>query len=107
MQFTAIFASVVFAAVGLIQAADNRLLFTIPAGDSVDTFTADFTDACTAWAPAVDAGFTFVEALVEPGDFSAKNADTEARLICSFTDGTTFPTFTTDVATSMGATRPK
>jgi hypothetical protein len=41
MQFTAIFASVVFAAVGLIQAADNRLLFTIPAGDSVDIFTAE------------------------------------------------------------------
>ncbi|KAJ7885178.1 hypothetical protein B0H14DRAFT_1367669 [Mycena olivaceomarginata] len=102
MQFTAIFASVVLAAVGLVQAVDDRLLFTIPAGDSIDTFTADFTDACTNWAPAVDAGLTFVEALVEPGDFSGKHADT--RLVCSFTDGTTFPTFTTDVATSLGAT---
>jgi hypothetical protein len=34
-----------------------------------------FTDACTNWAPAVDAGLTFVEALVEPGDFQGKHAD--------------------------------
>ncbi|KAF7348530.1 Glycoside hydrolase family 81 protein [Mycena venus] len=103
MRFT-IFASALFAAVGLVHAADDRLLFTIPAGDSMDKFTADFTDACTNWQPALDQGLTFVEALVEPGDFSGKNADTEAKIVCSFTDGTTIETFTNDVAASLGAT---
>ncbi|KAF7351960.1 Glycoside hydrolase family 81 protein [Mycena venus] len=103
MRF-AVFASALFAAVGLVQAVDHRLLYIIPAGDTIDKFTADFTNACTNWQPALEQGLTFVEALVEPGDFSGKNADTEAKIICGFTDGTNFPVFTTDVAASLGAT---
>ncbi|KAJ7033154.1 hypothetical protein C8F04DRAFT_1105302 [Mycena alexandri] len=103
MQFT-IFASFLFAAVGLVAAADDRLLFTIPYGDSIDTFTSDFQTACSTWQPAIDAGLTLVNDLVEAGDFSGKNADTEARLVCAWSDGTTITTFTTDVATSLGAT---
>ncbi|KAJ7698647.1 hypothetical protein B0H17DRAFT_1196747 [Mycena rosella] len=91
------------AGLGLVRARDDRLLYTIPAGDSIDTFTSDFDDACATWAPAVNAGLTFVESLVEPGDFSGKNPDTEARIVCSFTNGT-ITTFTTDVAASLGAT---
>ncbi|KAF7351935.1 Glycoside hydrolase family 81 protein [Mycena venus] len=81
MRSTAL-ASALFAAVGLVHAVDNRLLYIIPAGDTIDTFTADFTDACTNWQPALNQGLTFVEALVEPGDFSGKNSDTEARIVC-------------------------
>ncbi|KAJ7484435.1 hypothetical protein FB451DRAFT_84850 [Mycena latifolia] len=92
------------AGLGLVHAVDDRLLYTIPAGDTIDTFTSDFDDACTTWAPAVYAGLTFVDFLVEPGDFSGKNADTEARIVCAWTDGTTITTFTTDVAASLGAT---
>ncbi|KAJ7894244.1 hypothetical protein B0H14DRAFT_3125649 [Mycena olivaceomarginata] len=103
MQF-ALSAAFLLAAVGLVHAVDDRLLYTIPAGDTMQTFTSDFTDACSTWPPAVNAGMTFVEALVEPGDFSGKNADTEAKIICGWTDGTTFPTFTEDVAASLGAT---
>ncbi|KAJ6557571.1 hypothetical protein B0H19DRAFT_1148121 [Mycena capillaripes] len=93
-----------FAALGLVRAIDNRLLYAIPAGDSIDTFTSDFDAACASWAPAAAAGLTFAEALVEPGDFSGKNADTEAKIFCTWTDGTTSTTFTKDVAASLGAT---
>ncbi|KAJ7512868.1 hypothetical protein B0H11DRAFT_1898133 [Mycena galericulata] len=92
------------AGLGLVRAADDRLLYTIPAGDTIDTFTSDFDTTCSTWPPAIAAGLTFVESLVEPGDFSGKNADTEARIVCAWTDGTTITTFTTDVAASLGAT---
>ncbi|KAJ7098308.1 hypothetical protein C8R44DRAFT_811311 [Mycena epipterygia] len=92
------------AGLGLVHAADDRLLYTIPAADSIDTFTSDFTAACSSWQPAVAAGLTFVDSLVEPGDFQGKHADTEARIVCAWTNGTTITTFTTDVAASLGAT---
>ncbi|KAJ7723374.1 hypothetical protein B0H16DRAFT_1895815 [Mycena metata] len=105
MRFTLFTTSLLFAAVGLVSAADDRLLFTIPSGESIDAFTADFQTACSTWGPAVAAGLTFVSDLVEPGDFSGKNADTEARLVCAWEDSTgKITTFTTDVATSLGAT---
>ncbi|KAJ7154741.1 hypothetical protein C8R46DRAFT_442991 [Mycena filopes] len=99
MRFTIFASSLLFAAVGLVSAADDRLLFTIPAGDSIDTFTTDFESACSTWQPAIDDGLTFLDYLVEAGDFQGKNADTEARLVCAWTNGSAITTFTTDVAT--------
>ncbi|KAF8205908.1 hypothetical protein K438DRAFT_1931747 [Mycena galopus ATCC 62051] len=104
MRFTTAFASVLFAAVGLVQAVDDRLLYEIPAGDTIATFNADWTSTCSTWPPAVAQGLTFSEAFFQPGDFQGKNAATEALIFCAWTDGTTFPTFTTDVAASLGAT---
>ncbi|KAJ7032152.1 hypothetical protein C8F04DRAFT_1396759 [Mycena alexandri] len=93
------------AAFGLVRAFDDRLLFTIPAQETIDTFTADFEAACPTWPPAIAAGLTFLDTLVEPGDFSGKNANTEAKLVCAWSDSTRVPvTFTTDVAISLGAT---
>ncbi|KAJ7634963.1 hypothetical protein FB45DRAFT_1002412 [Roridomyces roridus] len=103
MQFTTLL-SIALASFGLVRAADNRLLFTIPAGTTVDAFTSSFEAACDSWAPAVAAGLTLQTDLVEAGDFSGQNADTEVRLVCSWTDGTTATLFTTDVAESLGAT---
>ncbi|KAJ7931208.1 hypothetical protein B0H13DRAFT_1959440 [Mycena leptocephala] len=102
MRFT-ILAPFLLASLGLVRARDDRLLYTIPAGDSMDTFTADFETACSTWPPAIAAGLTFLDFLVEPGDFSGKNADTEARIVCAWTNGT-ITTFTEDVAASLGAT---
>jgi hypothetical protein len=34
-----------------------------------------FDEACSTWAPAITAGLTWVQSLVEPGDFSGKNPD--------------------------------
>ncbi|KAJ7676738.1 hypothetical protein DFH06DRAFT_1317346 [Mycena polygramma] len=62
-----------------------------------------FRECLLHLGPAVAAGLTFVDYLVEAGDFQGKNADTEARLVCAWTNGT-IQTFTTDVATSLGAT---
>ncbi|KAJ6532714.1 hypothetical protein DFH09DRAFT_1182032 [Mycena vulgaris] len=92
------------ASIGLVHAVDDRLLFAIPSGETMDDFTTAFQTACQTWAPAAEAGLTFEEALVEPGDFRGANPTTEAKLVCSWTNGTTFPTFTTDVAESLGAT---
>ncbi|KAJ7894817.1 hypothetical protein B0H13DRAFT_2035741 [Mycena leptocephala] len=68
------------------------------------TFINEFDEACSTWAPAIAAGLTWVQSLVEPGDFSGKNPDTEAKIVCAWTDGTTITTFTQDVAASLGAT---
>ncbi|KAJ7150993.1 hypothetical protein C8R43DRAFT_1005855 [Mycena crocata] len=103
MRFAAI-APFLFAAIGLVRARDDRLLYTIPVGDTIATFTSDFQAACNTWPAAVNAGLNFVSDLVQPGDFQGKNADTEAKIVCSWADGTTITTFTTDVAASLGAT---
>ncbi|KAF8172953.1 hypothetical protein K438DRAFT_1772384 [Mycena galopus ATCC 62051] len=103
MRFVA-FASVLFAAVGIVHAVDDRLLYEIPAGDTMATFTADWTSTCSTWPPAVAQGLTFSEAFLEPGDYSGQHADTEALIFCAWTNGATFPTFTTEVAASLGAT---
>ncbi|KAJ7061503.1 hypothetical protein C8F01DRAFT_1137606 [Mycena amicta] len=104
MHFTALVSFLVVAA-GFVRAADDRLLYKIPAGDTIDQFTSDFNTACSTWQPAIDQGLTFVEALVEPGDFSGKNADTEAKIVCAWENSNdVITTFTEDVATSLGAT---
>ncbi|KAJ6491339.1 hypothetical protein C8R47DRAFT_1272041 [Mycena vitilis] len=102
MRFT-VLASFAFASLSLVLARDDRLLFTIPSEETIDEFTTEFEDACSVWSPAVAASLTFLDYLVEAGDFQGKNADTEARLVCAWTNGT-IQTFTTDVATSLGAT---
>ncbi|KAJ6616450.1 hypothetical protein B0H10DRAFT_2391792 [Mycena sp. CBHHK59/15] len=70
MKFTT-FIPFICAGLGLVRAVDDRLLYTIPAGDTMDEFTAA---TCGSWQPAIDEGLTFVESLVEPGDFSGHNA---------------------------------
>ncbi|KAJ7698639.1 hypothetical protein B0H17DRAFT_324842 [Mycena rosella] len=92
------------AGLGLVRASDDRLLYAIPAGETMAAFTTEFQTACQTWPSAVAAGLTFGEALVEPGNFSGANETTEAKLLCYWTDGTTFPEFTADVAASLGAT---
>ncbi|KAK7046887.1 glycoside hydrolase family 81 protein [Favolaschia claudopus] len=106
MRFATLAASVIFAAVGVVRAADDRLLYTIPAGDSMDQFTADFQALCSTWHPAIHGNsLTFLQALVEPGDFQGNNADTEAKIVCSWIDPDgKVSTFTKDVAASLGAT---
>ncbi|KAJ7479741.1 hypothetical protein FB451DRAFT_1239727 [Mycena latifolia] len=106
MRFAALLPFICAGLGGLVQARDDRLLYAIPAGDTMDVFTSDFDAACGSWAPAIDAGLTAFEALVEPGDFSGKNADTEAKIFCSWSNGPgiNITLFTTDVAASLGAT---
>jgi hypothetical protein len=41
MQFT-LSAAFLLAAVGLVHAVDDRLLYTIPAGDTMQTFTSEY-----------------------------------------------------------------
>ncbi|KAJ7225130.1 hypothetical protein B0H12DRAFT_1149520 [Mycena haematopus] len=98
-------ASVVFAAIGLVRATDDRLLYEIPAGDTIAEFTVDWTTTCSTWPPAIAEGLTFSEAYINAGDYQGKNKDTEALIFCAWTDGTTYPTFTTEVAASLGATQ--
>ncbi|KAJ6502692.1 hypothetical protein C8R47DRAFT_1210760 [Mycena vitilis] len=66
-------------------------------------FTTDFENTCTTWPPAVAAGFTFENYLVEAGDYQGKNADTQAKIFCVWLDGTVQTPFTSEVAVSLGA----
>ncbi|KAJ7909381.1 hypothetical protein B0H13DRAFT_2014416 [Mycena leptocephala] len=93
--------SLLSAAVGFVHAIDNRLLYTIPAGDDMVEFAVAFGNACASWQPAIAAGLTFGGFIVEPGDFRGNNPDTEAKIVCGWSNGMTF---TKDVAASLGAT---
>ncbi|KAK7059611.1 hypothetical protein R3P38DRAFT_2836826 [Favolaschia claudopus] len=106
MRFATLTTSIFFAMVGLVSARDDRLLFTIPAGESMDQFSTDFQSTCSTWYPAENGdSYTFLDALVEPGDFQGKNADTEAKLVCAWTDTSgDIILYTTDVAEALGAT---
>ncbi|KAJ7723371.1 hypothetical protein B0H16DRAFT_1737221 [Mycena metata] len=104
----------VFAITGtLVQAMDSRLLYTIPKGESMKGFTDCFEQTCTkgTWKPPPPRGLTFRGFLVEPGDYSGKNADTEAKIVCSWYNasapGPSQPsiTFTAQVAEYLGATK--
>ncbi|KAJ7334021.1 hypothetical protein DFH08DRAFT_879937 [Mycena albidolilacea] len=88
---------------------DDRLLFQIPSFDGMSAFTDAWTDVCTLWPPfntngLPKAGFSLVSLLVEPGDFSGNNADTEAKVVCTWTEGAGLIPITTDVANAIGAT---
>ncbi|KAJ7793007.1 hypothetical protein B0H13DRAFT_2172166 [Mycena leptocephala] len=85
--------SLLSAAVGFVHAIDNRLLFTIPAGDDMVEFAVAFGNACALWQPAIAAGLTFGGFLVEPGDFRGNNPE----IVCGWSNGMTF---TKDVAAS-------
>jgi len=91
-----------FAIFRAISAIDNRLLYNNPSGVSTTEFQAEWYEACPAYQPA---GYTYEGDLFEAGDFSGKNADSEARVYCTYTsaDGT-LTTFTTEVAEQLGAT---
>ncbi|KAJ6481974.1 hypothetical protein C8R45DRAFT_1132662 [Mycena sanguinolenta] len=121
MRYHTAFVAILSAAVGLVRAVDDRLLYQIPAGDTMATFTAEYAHIFNArhvhqspsiqleehllhLAAAIAQGLTSPEAFINPGDFQGKNADTEALIFCAWTNGTTFPTFTTEVAASLGAT---
>ncbi|KAJ7089260.1 hypothetical protein B0H15DRAFT_281144 [Mycena belliarum] len=107
---SAVFLPVLCAAFGLVRATpipavDDRLLYKIPAKESMDAFGAAFTSRCSTWEPALHgASLTFLQALVEPGDFSGNNADTEVKLVCAWSNDAGIQTFTADVAASLGAT---
>ncbi|KAJ7033157.1 hypothetical protein C8F04DRAFT_1105308 [Mycena alexandri] len=96
-----------------VQAIDSRLLYTIPKGESMQQFTDCFEQTCTkgTWKPPPPKGLTFRGFLVEPGDYSGKNADTEAKIVCSWYNasapGPNQPsiTFTKEVAEYLGATK--
>ncbi|KAJ7453773.1 hypothetical protein FB451DRAFT_1280771 [Mycena latifolia] len=104
MRFAALL-PILFAGLGLVHAADDRLLFKIPNPGALSTFASDFATTCATWEPAIHGdSLIFNEALVEAGDFSGNNTDSEARLVCAWTNGETTPTFTADVAESLGAT---
>ncbi|KAJ7453788.1 hypothetical protein FB451DRAFT_1408667 [Mycena latifolia] len=93
------------AGLGLVHAADDRLLYKIPNVGALDTFASDFATTCATWEPAIHGeSIIFTEALVQAGDFSGNNADSEARVVCAWTNGITIKTFTADVAASLGAT---
>ncbi|KAJ6452748.1 hypothetical protein C8R45DRAFT_945459 [Mycena sanguinolenta] len=100
MRFTSV-ASILFAAVGLVHAEDYRLLYQIPAGDTMAEFTTAFQSACNNWAPAeaARASGNFLEAYVQPGDYTGANATTEALIYCSWVI-----TYTVDVAAFLEAT---
>ncbi|KAJ7098305.1 hypothetical protein C8R44DRAFT_748154 [Mycena epipterygia] len=94
-----------------VQAIDNRLLYTSPRNETIDSFRTCFENTCSAgtWKPANHAGLTFRGFIFEPGDFSGQLTDTEARLACSWYNVSApnlpFITFTQDVAKYLGATK--
>ncbi|KAF7312920.1 Glycoside hydrolase family 81 protein [Mycena kentingensis (nom. inval.)] len=109
MRFTLSALAVALAAALGAHAVDNRLLYNLPADVDPQTFTVSFGNACASWAPAIEAGLTFQSFQVQPGDFQGNNADTQAKIFCTWNhDGdTSFPSqvsFTADVAESVGAT---
>ncbi|KAJ7436032.1 hypothetical protein FB451DRAFT_1308069 [Mycena latifolia] len=112
MQFTLLLPLFV-AALGQLghsaPAVDDRLLVQIPSVDGMNAFTDAWTDVCTLWPPfntnaVPNPGMSLVSSLVEPGDFSGNNADTEAKVVCTWTDGTKLIAITPDVADFVGAT---
>ncbi|KAK7059692.1 glycoside hydrolase family 81 protein [Favolaschia claudopus] len=107
MRFATLTTSVFLAVVGVcaLPHRDDRLLYIIPVGKSMDQFTTDFTETCRTWYPAIHGdSYTFLNAIVQPGDWQGKNADTEAKIACAWIDpsGNIF-TYTEDVAAALGA----
>ncbi|KAJ6532710.1 hypothetical protein DFH09DRAFT_1325986 [Mycena vulgaris] len=94
-----------------VQAIDNRLLYTIPEKETIDTFRTCFEQTCTdgTWKPAHHQGLTFRGFIFQPGDYSGKHADTEARIVCSWYNASALNppsiTFTKEVAEYLGATK--
>ncbi|KAJ6616457.1 hypothetical protein B0H10DRAFT_2219470 [Mycena sp. CBHHK59/15] len=92
-----------------VYAVDNRLLYTIPAGDTIDAFRSQFEKTCSTWRPAKRAGLKFRGVLFEPGDYSGKHTDMEARIVCSWYNTSTpnapSVTYTRAVAEHLGATK--
>ncbi|KAJ7917341.1 hypothetical protein B0H13DRAFT_2322440 [Mycena leptocephala] len=76
---------ILLADASLVSASDDRLLYTIPHPGAMDSFASDFGTTCATWEPAIHgASLIFSEALVEPGDFSGKNNQTQALLVADF-----------------------
>ncbi|KAJ7878426.1 hypothetical protein B0H13DRAFT_2346559 [Mycena leptocephala] len=102
----------IVAALGLVQAlptVDDRLLVQIPSVDGMSAFTDAWADVCTLWPPFngisfPNPGMSLVSSSVEPGDFSGQNAETEAKVVCSWKNGTTLIVITPDVVDFIGAT---
>ncbi|KAJ6469489.1 hypothetical protein C8R45DRAFT_1017249 [Mycena sanguinolenta] len=92
-----------------VRAPDNRLLYTIPKKDTTEIFCASFERACAAghWKPPPPRDLSYRGFICEPGDFSGKHTDTEARVVCSWASNSTSPSvlFTTEVAECLGATQ--
>ncbi|KAJ7512870.1 hypothetical protein B0H11DRAFT_1947750 [Mycena galericulata] len=103
MRSNAILLPFLISALGVVRAEDYRLLYEIPHGESMATFNTTFEFVCAIWPPAKFSGLKFQGALVEPGDYSGKNATTEAKIFCTWTNGTTVTPYTTEVAAFLGA----
>ncbi|WVQ72193.1 hypothetical protein IAR50_001739 [Cryptococcus sp. DSM 104548] len=83
-------------------AADYRLLVNKPDCQSIDQFRFNFETLC----PVFDSSSnnTYQGVLFEAGDYSGDNKDTQARVFCTYTNGTdgSVYTVTTDLTTSLG-----
>ncbi|KAJ6537996.1 hypothetical protein B0H19DRAFT_1270375 [Mycena capillaripes] len=84
----------------------DQHLVLIPDVDGMNAFIDVFSDACTLWPPFQNiAGLSLQTLNVVPGDFSGLNLDSEAIVICEWTDGVTTKPITSDVVAFVGATQ--
>ncbi|KAJ7669310.1 hypothetical protein DFH06DRAFT_1180562 [Mycena polygramma] len=94
-----------------VRAPDNRLLYTVPKHETINTFRTRFEQACQSgtWRPPPPKDLQFRGYIFEPGDYSGKNANTEARIVCSWyspsAPNASSTLFTTEVAEFLGATK--
>ncbi|KAF8157453.1 hypothetical protein K438DRAFT_1986577 [Mycena galopus ATCC 62051] len=111
MQFTVILSIFCVAFTGLVQAAptsNDDVLVQIPSVDGMSAFIDAWIDVCTLWPPfntdgLPKPGMTLISSNVVPGDFSGLNLQTEAIVLCGWTNGTTPVDITFDVADAIGA----
>ncbi|KAF8217761.1 hypothetical protein K438DRAFT_1795603 [Mycena galopus ATCC 62051] len=110
MQLTVALIPLLVLIVG-VRAPDNRLLYTMPKKVTAVAFCAAFSRACEtgSWMPPPPKNLAYRGFICEPGDFSGKHTDTEARVVCSWYNpskaNSTSVLFTTEVAKKLGATQ--
>ncbi|KDN50419.1 hypothetical protein K437DRAFT_255137 [Tilletiaria anomala UBC 951] len=86
----------------LTKRVDNRQLVSFQGGDGA-AFCKAWKCACVNYEPTNTALY-FQATYCQPGDFSGKNTNTEARVYCTFTDGTTQTQVVKHIAAETGAT---
>ncbi|KAJ7885181.1 hypothetical protein B0H14DRAFT_1367700 [Mycena olivaceomarginata] len=92
-----------------VVAPDNRLLYYIPKNETTAAFCACVQETCAAgsWKPHPPPELAYRGFICEPGDYSGKHADTEARIVCSWynpsTPNSTSVLYTEEVAEELGA----
>ncbi|KAJ6511500.1 hypothetical protein C8R47DRAFT_1207833 [Mycena vitilis] len=108
MRFAIFFLPALYAAAAqaavITRVTDQQLLVKIPSVDGASAFK-KFTDVCTLWPPFQNiAGLSLKTLNIVAGDFSGLNQNTEAIVICTWTDGTNLKPITQDVVSFIGAT---